>query len=128
MDRSTTLTGAHMGERSTRPSRVQLGDCVLVKLDEHIRRPLLVSSLQQVNVAPPMQPEQLEWRVSGTIFCDPADHSTPAVRSLGQGSSDPARITGRPDRQLPLCYGEHLKEGMGVGEWVTRPTNLPSGS
>lgn len=135
MDSSTTLTGARMGGPSTNldrgqrghQSQVLIGDLVLVKLDEHIRRPLLVSSVHQINVAPPMQEARLETRISGTLFCEPEDHSTPAIRSLGQGTPDPARITGRPDRHQTGCYAEHLKEGMGLGEWVTRPTNLPAG-
>lgn len=130
MDSSTTLTGVHTGERSIssrQDSPVRIGDTVLVKLDEHIRRPLLVSSVHTVNVALPMQPVSLQWRISGTLFCEPEDHSTPAIRTLGQGSPDPARITGRPDRHQTCCYAEHLKEGMSLGEWITRPTNLPAG-
>jgi len=100
----------------------------MVKLDEHIRRPLIISRVATINIAPPMQAEFFETRVSGTLFCEPDDHQTPAVRTLGQGSPDPARITGRPDRLLPQCYGEYLREGTGLGEWITRPTRLPARS
>jgi hypothetical protein len=99
--------------------RVEVGDIVLLKLDEHIRRPLLVTQVGQVNIASPMQPEKLEIRVSGTIFCAPDDHTSLAVRTLGQGSHDPARIIGRPDRLLPLCYAEYVSEGVGIGQWIT---------
>lgn len=105
---------------------MEVGDTVLVKLDDQTRRPLIVTRVGLVNVAPPMQPERLEPRVSGLICCEPDDHTSMAVRTLGQGSTDPARITGRPDRLLPLCYGEYLREGSGIGEWTTRPTRLPA--
>jgi len=128
---SSTLTDAPSAAPSTNLRRqpvVEVGDTVLVKLEEGVRRPLLITRIGPVNIAPPMQPEVHESRVSGILFCEPDDHSTIAVRTLGQGSRDPARITGRPDRHLPLCYAEDLREGMGIGEWIARPTRLPSRS
>jgi hypothetical protein len=128
---SSTLTDAPSAAPSTRPAPrhvpIEVGDIVLLKLDESIRRPLLVSWVGQVDVALPSAREpHYEPRVSGTLFCQPDDHATPAIRTLGEGSPDPARITGRPDRLLPQCYAEYVREGMGIGEWIARPTKLPS--
>ena len=122
MNTSTTIpTGERSGAPSTEPaalpkaviarpgSKVSIGDTLLVKLDENIRRPLIVTKVK-------------DGRVCGTLFCEPDDRTTPAIRTLGQGSSDPARIVGSPDRHATTVYAEHLQEGMGLGEWITRPT------
>lgn len=69
---------------------------------------------------------RLEQRVSGSIFCEPDDHTTPAFRNGIGSHGDPARIHGRPERTWPVAYGEYLKEGVGIGEWQPRPTNLPA--
>lgn len=107
-------------------SRVELGDIVLVKLDEGVRRPMMISALETVEVGGVMaQAGRRELRVSGTIFAEPEDHSTPAFRGLSDRADDPARIIGRPDRHFPLGYGAYLAEGMGIGQWITRPTKLP---
>ena len=83
----------------------QIGDIVLVKVDEQIRRPLLVTSV-------------VRGLVSGTIFCEPGDQSLSAFR--GQ-----AEIQMRADRQF--AYGAGLPTGMHIGQWVLRPTNSPAG-
>lgn len=93
---------------------VQVGDIVLVKVDEQVRRPLLVSAAHP------------DGSVSGSIFCEPEDHTRPAFR--GWESGDGARITGRPDRLLALGYGELLQPGSKLGQWIPRPTNLPARS
>ena len=67
-----------------------------------------------------------ELRLSGTVFCEPEDHTTPAFR-LTPSATDPMRFHGRPERLTPACYATGLREGTGIGEWTTRPTNLPSG-
>lgn len=113
------------------PSGVEVGDLVLVRIDEGIRRPLLVTAVATLDIPERSTPTVAEasspsFRVSGTIFCEPEDHTRPAFRGWAAGGADPARITGRPDRLLPLGYGEHLVEGVGVGQWIRRPLRLPS--
>lgn len=128
---STTPLIAPPAPRSTslRPSVVELGDIVLLKLDEAVRRPLLVTWIGPVDISSPSaQTPQIETRISGTLFCQPEDHSTPALRTLGQLSHDPARIHGRPDRLLPQCYAECVREGVGVGEWITKASKLTARS
>lgn len=117
------------GVQSRRHPAIEVGDIVLLKLDEHVRRPLLVTWIGPVDTAAPdSHTSHFETRVSGTLFCQPDDHSTVALRTLGQISQDPARIVGRPDRLLPQCYAECVREGMEVGEWVTKQTRLPGRS
>lgn len=96
----------------------QAGDLVLVRLDAGTVRPMQVTSAGYVPVGALHSPNQ-ERRVSGVIFCEPDDHSLPAFRMLGT-TGDPARIHGRPERLLPIAYGEHLKAGTGIAEWTMR--------
>lgn len=134
---STTPPAAGSPAPSTRPAGstppvvIAAGDVVLVRLDESVRRPMIVTAVVRAVIherATPTVAEASheELRVSGTIFCDPEDHSTPAIRSTGT-HGDPARIHGRPDRFTPFVYGECLKPGMGIGEWIKKPANLPAG-
>lgn len=114
-------------------ARVQVGDIVLVRVEEGVYRPLLVTVTGMVTVhdraTPTVEPHSREvFRISGTIFCEPDDHARPLFRGWTAGGTDPARVTGRPDRLLTLAYGEYLVEGPGVGQWMTRPTNLPARS
>lgn len=110
---TTTPMAAPSGAPSTSGSRVEIGDTVLVKLDESIRRPLIVTQVKA-------------GRVCGTLFCEPDDHTTSGIRTVGQTGTDPARIVGRPDRHATAVYAEFLSEGMGLGQWITRPTHLPA--
>jgi len=96
--------------------QVAVGDIVLVLIDQGVRRPLLVTAVSS------------SGRVSGTICCEPEDHTRPAFRGWAPGGDDPARISGRPDRLLPLAYGDGLAEGAQVGQWIPRPTRLPGRS
>ena len=128
---STTIpTPAATAARSTRPAApprsaaplAMPGDLVMVRLDQEIQRPLQITSAEIVLVGrstPSSEPPRKEWRVSGVLFCEPDDHSTPAFRSLGT-QDDPARIHGRPDRHLPIAYGEYLAYGSGIGQWLPR--------
>lgn len=126
---TTPVGGASAGPSTRGQLRAELGDIVLVRLDATILRPMLVTATATVDVAPPLAREpQLEFRINGTLFCEPEDHTTAAVRTLGQSGTDPARLIGRPDRLLPLCYGEYLKAGSEIGQWTKRPTNLPGRS
>lgn len=60
-------------------------------------------------------------RIGGTIHCDPADHTTKAFRGYLDSQKDgSARIHGRPDRHVPLGYGEDLTEGYEIGNWQRR--------
>jgi hypothetical protein len=83
-----------------------VGHVVLVRIDDLLWRPMIV-----VAVHP-------DGSLTGTIFCDAGDHTRPAFR--GWESRDGARITGRPDRLLPLGYGELLHFGEGLGQWIPR--------
>jgi hypothetical protein len=116
---------------------VALGEIVLVKLDETIRRPMIVSSVLTVPIYdrinatvenPRAEPVRHELRISGTIFCEPEDHTLPGLRGTIETVHDPGRIHGRPDRYHTIVYGEALKPGPGIGEWVTRPSILPARS
>lgn len=103
-----------------------IGDRVLVRLDVGTLRPMMVTNCGLIDVSPPSSREpQLEFRVNGTIFCEPEDGSSAAVRTLGQSGTDPARLHGRPDRLLPLCYGESLKEGSEIGQWSIKGQSRP---
>ena len=105
--------------------RPAIGDIVLVRLDADCVRPLIVSEAGIVACGPSSAPVE-EFRINGTICCEPSDHTTPAFRTLGS-TTDPMRIHGRPERTLSVAYGEYLREGRGIGEWQTRPTNLSAG-
>ncbi|MGH7418838.1 MAG: hypothetical protein ACREKB_13790 [Candidatus Rokuibacteriota bacterium] len=109
-----------------------MGDLVLVLVDQGVRRPLLVTAAGMVHIHERATPTRAAsgwdaFRVSGTLFCEPDDHTRPALRGWSAGGADPARIHGRPDRLLPLAYGECLAEGSEIGQWITRPRHLPSG-
>lgn len=95
--------------------RPQIGDMVLVTMGPEIRRPLLITAAGMQPIGPSSAPAEA-FRLSGTLFCEPEDHVLPAFRLLST-ASDPARIHGRPDRLLPIAYGEHLAEGTGIGQW-----------
>lgn len=105
---TSTIPTAEVG--AGRSTNVQQGDCVLVKIDEAIRRPMMVAALHP------------DGSVSGTIFCEADDHTRPAFRGWSDQSG--ARITGRPDRLLPQGYGELLQPGPLLGQWIPRPTLL----
>lgn len=122
---STTPTVAAPPARSTKTRRVELGEIVLVTLEEGIQRPLLVSAAGPVRIFTRVTPGagdegRVEFRVSGTLFCEPDDHTRPALRGWSAGGADPARIHGRPDRLLPIAFGESLAEGAGIGQWTRR--------
>jgi hypothetical protein len=85
---------------------VRIGDTVRVRIDEFTRRPLLVAEVHP------------DGSVSGLIACVAGDYLCPAFRSWESG--DGARITGHPSKVQPFGYGELLKPGAGLGEWVTR--------
>lgn len=98
---------------------------MLVLLDPGVRRPMIISAAGLVTIHARQTPtaDQRSWeefRVSGTIFCEPEDHNTTAVRTLGS-LQDPARIHGRPDRYHPMVYGESLAPGTGIGQWIPKP-------
>lgn len=110
------------------PPNVRVGDVVLVTLEAGVRRPMLVTSTQVVPLYDRFTPTpdndptssrhtRVGFRVSGTIFCEPDDHTRPAFRGWTAGGADPARLHGRPDRLLPLGYGELLACGDAVGQW-----------
>lgn len=113
----------------TRQSKVMVGDTVLVLLAEGVRRPLIISGLGIREVGRPtdLHPQR-ELRVSGTLFCEPEDALQGVIRQSDLGTSDPTRFHGRPDRQQPWVYAEHLAEGGGIGQWQPRPTGLPARS
>lgn len=108
-------------------TRIRVSDLVLVKLDTDIIRPMLVTWVGRVRVGRPLvdQEQRTEVRVSGTIFCEPDDHLTSALRGFG-APDDPARFHGRPERYHTTIYGEQLAYGTSIGQWVPRPTLLPA--
>lgn len=101
------------GSPSKAPYRVGVGDVVLVRIDVEIRRPLVVAAVHP------------DGSVSGALICAADDHLREVFR--GWESHDGARIVGRPQRNNPLAYGELLHAGTGLGEWLPRPAQLPSG-
>lgn len=127
---STKMSATPM---SATPYHVEVGDTVLVKIDQEVRRPMIVSTVELIEVGlrdtptAAAQDSRRELRVSGTIFADPLDHTAPAFRGAVDRQGDPARITGRPDRMLSQGYGEHLAPGMGIGQWIPKPARIPSG-
>lgn len=136
---TTTPTAAGRPAPSTRPAgrsplrasngrievtpAVRIGSIVLVRIDTDCVRPLLITRAERVDVyarttpLTPAEAPQREYRVCGTIFAEPDDHTRPGFRGWAAGGADPAKITGRPDRLLPLGYGEWLAPGAGIGQW-----------
>lgn len=88
-------------------SPVSIGQVVLVRIDDQIWRPLIVAAVHP------------DGSISGPLMCEAGDHTRPAFRAWE--SHDGARISGRPDRHLPIGYGELLQPGMGLGQWMRRP-------
>lgn len=122
---STTPTLEDKAAPSTEPPaapRVVLGDTVLVRVDTDLWRPLLISSVTRLNFLKPGDNGQpvAEWRINGTIFCEPDDYMRGVFRGMLDRSGDPARIEGRPSRVNPIAYGQHLGEGDGLGQWKRR--------
>jgi hypothetical protein len=99
--------------------RPQVGDLVFVQLDPGVFRPLLITATPTITLVIDGTP-QTQFRISGTLFCEPEDHSTSAIRTLGTGTRDPARFHGRPERLTPCIYAEALAEGPGLGQWQGR--------
>jgi hypothetical protein len=87
---------------------IKVGDTVLVWVDLTLVRPMIVTSLQP------------EKRISGTLFCEPDDHTRPVFRGAIDRRNDPARIEGRPSANYPVGYGKSLQEGTGLGNWSRR--------
>lgn len=107
-----------------RASTVQIGDLVLVRVDEGLRRPMIVTFAGSVAAGGLKR----EFRLSGTLFCEPDDYSRPIFRGAFDRTADPARFHGRPSRTCSVAYAEFLAEGSGMGQWITKPTNSPVGS
>ena len=107
---STTIPipAAPGGPSTDQPPAVQVGDMVLVWVDLTLVRPMIVTSLQP------------EKRISGTLFCEPDDHTRPVFRGAIDRRNDPARIEGRPSANYPVGYGKSLQEGTGLGNWSRR--------
>ena len=98
-----------------------IGEIVLVKLAPNVLRPMIVSGRELWRKDDHTDPE---LRLSGTICCEPEDHTCPAFRQSPSGA-DPARFHGRPERIHPTAYAEGLGRGLEIGQWITRPSNLP---
>lgn len=127
MSSITTPVAAAGAARST-SGKPRIGDTVLVLLDPGVRRPLLVTFAGMVTIHERQTADvssRDEFRVSGTLFCEPEDHTSTAIRTLGSRPGDPAKIYGRPDRHMPIAYAEHLAPGPAIGQWTmrTQPTN-----
>lgn len=121
---TTTPTPEDKVAPSTRPPAVAIGDVVLVRVDEGLRRPMIVTFAGLVSGGSTKK----EFRLSGTLCCEPDDYSRPIFRGAFDRTTDPARFHGRPSKVCPVAYGEFLAEGSGLGQWITRPTNSPAGS
>ena len=103
---------------------VREGDVVLVLIEPGTRRPLLVVRQGMVEVYDGQLSTKVigeSYRVSGVLFCEPEDHAAMVFRSQWAPNGDPARVTGRPDRLLPLAYAESLGHGQGLGQWIPLP-------
>lgn len=128
---STTPPAAAPAGPSTKAETPRMGDLVLVRLDRDLVRPMLVTSAVFVPVGvrttptvenPTGLPGAVERRLSGVLFCEPDDHTAQVFRTVGV-AGDPARVHGRPDRQLPIAYGEYLRCGTAVGQWSWQEEN-----
>lgn len=115
---TTTRADAAMEARSTKPAgagaaqHVEVGDILLVKVDEDLRRPMLVT---------------LRWAdgsASGTLFCEPDDYSCPVFRGWSRAD---ARISMAVRSTVLLGYGVKLRPGLELGEWIPKPRHLPTG-
>lgn len=126
----STGTTTPQGDRGAAPSTIRsdVGEIVLVLIEPGIRRPLLVASHGAASVYDAhnsLTVVATSYRVSGTLFCEPEDHAASIFRTQWAPNGDPARVTGRPDRLMPLCYAECLGPGHGIGQWIPKPTKLP---
>lgn len=104
---------------TTKAPLIQVGDDVFVCLDTMIHRPMKVTAVTHLTLKVEGR-DVTSVRASGVVFCEPEDHSTHAIRTLGSGTKDPARFHGRPERLNPFVYGELLSEGTGYGQWRRR--------
>lgn len=113
------------------PVVIRPGDVVYVLLEKGEIRPMTVAWIGDVAVRFRESATAGSWstrkelRASGTIHCLPEDHSRAALRGEGFAPAaglvqDPGRIWGRPSALNPVAFGEKLKPGTGVGEWVPR--------
>jgi hypothetical protein len=110
------------------PLAVAVGDIVLVLIEPGIRRPLLVTHEGVQAVYDGQFSATIirqDYRVSGSLFCEPEDRSALLFRARWAPNGDPARVGQPPDRLMPLSYCEHLGPGTGIGQWIPRPTRLP---
>lgn len=122
---TTTPQGDPGAGHSTTKSDV--GEVVLVLIEPGIRRPMMVASHGVASIYDAhnsLKVVATAYRVSGTIFCEPEDHAAAIFRTQWVPAGDPARVTGRPDRLMPLCYAECLGYGHGIGQWIPRATKL----
>jgi hypothetical protein len=108
---------------------VDIGDTVLVQIDADVRRPMILTKVGLVEIftRPSDTQSRTEFRVSGILFCEPDDHTCAAFRGGIDRVGDPAAISGRPDRVLPVGYGEALSYGTELGQWIPRPRSTGEG-
>lgn len=111
---TTTTTAGGLGMSSTekagatRPRTVRLGQTVVVRLDEDLWRPMLITSGT-------MDGEQ-RLRLSGSIHCQPEDRTSVGCRGWASGIS---RIVGDLGPTNLLMQGVDLLPGGGIGQWQT---------
>lgn len=104
MSGSTTPTREAAQAPSTSPPAVGLGEIVLVKLDQDLYRPMVVTGLGAVL-----------GELSGQIFVEPDDHTAEVFRRLDR------TIWGhRLDAWTFLAYASGLRPGFAIGQWRSR--------
>lgn len=99
------------------------GDIVLVLIEPGVRRPLIVTVSGMVDVYDGQNSMKViaqAYRASGTLFCEPQDHAAHIFRTNWVPNGDPARVSGRPDRLMSMCYAENLGMGHGIGQWILK--------
>jgi hypothetical protein len=92
---------------------IQVGAIVLVGLGFDRWRPMIVSAAAwdaKINAQ----------RLFGSVFCEPEDHNTDALRGILTTHTNPVKFTGRPDRHNPVVYAEEVPYGVAPGCWRPR--------
>lgn len=84
------------------------GDTVLVRLDQFVWRPLLVTTVAE---------QAGRVCLSGMLVVEPGDYLWEAFRG---GRFDGRIHSRRIDGLVFLAYGEQLTEGDGIGQWRRR--------
>lgn len=107
---STTLTaGAKPAPSTELPAAPLPGETVLVRLDQHVWRPLIITTVTLMDGG--------GVTLNGMLVVEPEDYLWAAFR----GARFAGRIHSRRiDGLVFLAYAELLAEGDAIGEWKRR--------